>query len=1187
MKKRIITVPILILMMNVSMLWGGGLVDTLEQAAGQKLRMPGEKIFVGAVEKRQKELEAALQERDELTKKREELEPKIKTDLEEIKGQLDQIQKRLKTRPDDEYLKKKSTILTETSQVLKDLQRPQAQVIGLIDELVKALREFLDDPDFAVYKKEKVQERLFYSFDDLQKLHNQIRGQEKKLEHLSEQEKNAQAELENSKRAESATREAYKKRKDELAAAAKEDAGELTSEQTADILSLEERLFNYQIELHQSLEKEMEYKVALLSVQSFIMRSHKDILKDFIRKIKSSVRVSKADIADAQEKLKEESARYYKAKERYRQDLAQLAATQDKKEQARTILTKRYGVTLDADWDEWTKEPQKTVDSYLALCEVGATNSELLTLQTQKELLEAQSAQEDEKFNYERLQVEVKQSYHKITMRKSTEEIAQELKKYEARKAEAQAALAKYKENINTVADQLTTQKKILDTIHGHRQELEKLKNTIFKGRATEYARCIELLDKAETSIKEQIDILGKLTGVYSGITATSTNSSRLIGFIAGELEGITIWYRPEGAITWQGVKNVGTDVVTFFADVQSYITRFKIGTLFERIRNSFKEPFTILLFLFNLLVVIVGLFLFRRAFPSINAMLLRVGQESSGLMRLFSLLLSALLSFVYTYFVSVSIWLVLLSVFLFQVTPDPYIYILFYLASIPYLLYLINRFVRHMVQFNVRHDYVFLAPDFQRRFVVVFSVFLYASVSLFLFRQAFILGNYFGSELPDILLAVIIIIFQISLILLIIKEQILNFIPTETPFWQWVRTQVDAYYYLILLAAIAVIIMINPYVGYWKLVLYVLGGLIYTGLLLIGLFWLHGLFKRIASRVFFATSDEIVRERFANAKTWFGLLIISSFLIVGFLGFIIGARIWGWQITFDAIAGWIREPIPGTEASPITVLSLVRILGFVFMGFLAAYWLNRFVLAKIFDLLLIDAGVQHTVTSITQYIVIVTAFFIGFQSAGLGVIVNWLFGGLIFGLGWILKEPISDFISYFIILVQRPVKIGDYVKVDENTMGVVRRITARSVILRRKNSTTIIVPNSYLLGHTVMNWNYARNFIAFDDILLIIDYQEDPEQVKEILLSVVEAHPNVLKNPRPIVRLDQFGEYGFIFLIRGFLSSVYTLEQWNTASDIRFAVIKELRANNISVALPVRMLMNRLKDRGPLKEEQ
>jgi len=196
-------------------------------------------------------------------------------------------------------------------------------------------------------------------------------------------------------------------------------------------------------------------------------------------------------------------------------------------------------------------------------------------------------------------------------------------------------------------------------------------------------------------------------------------------------------------------------------------------------------------------------------------------------------------------------------------------------------------------------------------------------------------------------------------------------------------------------------------------------------------------------------------------------------------------------------------------------------------------------------------------------------------QSVGLGNVVTWAYAALIFGIGYMIKDPARDLISYFIILMQRPIKIGDYIRIDDKTMGVVRKITPKSVILRRKNSITLIVPNTDVITNSVYNWNYTRSFVAFDDIAITIPYKHDPVLVRSLLMGVVDEHALVLKSPKPIVRLDRFGEYGYKFLIRGFVSSTNALEIWHIAGDIRIAIISKLHEENISIAVPVRMIVH------------
>jgi small-conductance mechanosensitive channel len=160
--------------------------------------------------------------------------------------------------------------------------------------------------------------------------------------------------------------------------------------------------------------------------------------------------------------------------------------------------------------------------------------------------------------------------------------------------------------------------------------------------------------------------------------------------------------------------------------------------------------------------------------------------------------------------------------------------------------------------------------------------------------------------------------------------------------------------------------------------------------------------------------------------------------------------------------------------------------------------------------------------------------------------------------------------VAYFIILVQRPVKIGDYVKLSEGVEGVVRKITPRSVVLRRKNSISIVIPNSKLITQPLENFNYTRNFIAFDDILVAIKFKEDPALVKTLLAQAVAEHPQILRNPSPIIRLNDFDARGYMFMVRGYLNSAYTLDQWDIASDVRILIVQKMRAHNIELAVPI-----------------
>ncbi len=1129
---------------------------------------------VSEIETRQKQLDKIKKEQERFSKIKLETEAELRANAEHIRPQIERLTFEIKKKPENEYLRKKQHILSELYQIYRDLLRDRERIVSLLDDTARVLHEYLNDPDYESFKKEyRLGERLFYSFEDLQRLYNLIQDQEKKVATLADESKHAVAELKARERASEATKETYKTKKEQVEKGKYLETEDLDAQQRSEILTLEERIYQYRKELDGLRIEEASFKKEYLGVQLFLAKSHLALFKDYVKAIKPAVRVTEADIVHAREDLTKKTQKHRITKEKYRSEIDLILLQEEQAQHKLQEAAKQYGITLGRDVADWARDSFGSASAYVAYCTVATLQTEFTTLQRKKDLLDAHIEFEDARLKFEQLMLQVKESYHrKFT---TEDQIAQELKLYEGPRAESQAALDRAKEKINLIADDINNQKKILDNIVALQTKIKKEHASIFRAYPTEYTECLNFLAIAEASEKKQADLLSKLTGIYSGISLELNNKLRLISFISGELESRTIWYRPEYAITWDGIKNIVPDILNFLAFVRNYFVKGTFMSTFNRMVDVIKEPITILAYLIKLFLISFALLITYRILPHFINFLLSINDQ--GFRRLIRLLMVVFCEFSYSHFFSIAFWIIIFSSLLLQDATDTYLYIFFYLFSIPYLLYLSNRLVRFLAKFNEQYDFVFMAQDFQKRFWFALQVLLYSTITILFFREAFMQAYYYRSELPTILLAINFIILQIGLILLLGKEEILSFIPTRSEFWQLVREKVDRFYYLIILLIIAIIIMSNPYVGFGQLVLYGLFGSLYTIALFLVLYYLHGVFKRIASRIYFSSVEDVARERFTNAKTWFGLTIIVSFLLLAFVGFIIAAKIWGWPITYAEIKGVFFKPlIRINETNPVTIVTILGILGVIFVGFIIAYALNKFVLDRIYDLLLIDPGVQHTVSSLVQYVVILIFVFIAFQRADMGEFVTYAATALLLGLGWVLKDPISDIVAYFIILVQRPIKIGDFIVIDKEITGVVRKITARSVILRRKNSVTLIVPNTVVTSKTIINWNYTRNFIAFDDILLTVDYSENPEEVRKVLYEVVENHPNVLKNPKPWIRLDNFGEYGFEFMVRGFISSVYTLEKWEIASNIRIAIVKTFTEKGIRLALPTRLLLTR-----------
>lgn len=1163
----------------VSTLFGGDLVSEVSRKASEA------KIFTTITEEKQKVVEGLTKKRAELNSDGAEILQEAKSKLRDVRSQLQGIRHALQDNSEDPFLNNKLALLNEWYQILKDIPIEWEKAVGHIDSNIKQLTEYLDDPNQQQYKDELLKGKMIYSFEEFQQLHQQLVNQEKRVSDLDQKLKNALIGLEGRKQAAAATIEVHKRKQREFEQRGKPKGSLVFDAQQRDELwNIEEQLFKDKKQLDELRVQEFDYKVDLLRTKQFIARLRLDVLKEVVRQIKSSIRISEADVAFARDEVAKKKQQAFVVKNRYRQEIDKLSMVQKAQEQTLDMASKQYNVPLDKEIDEWSKQPKQAVSSYLDMYTVGNINEQVLVLKRKKDWLNAQLALEEEKLRYESIVIEAKDVFRKIVAPTplSEEQVTQERKKFEVTKAELNAIRSDVTARYSSAQDILERKKTALENIQKRREELQKAYTTVFRGHAQEYNQCLELLNSVHEKLKIQLEIVTKLVSTYADVLSTIEKSTRQIEFIMTELASVpVVWHRPEYAITLDGIKHVPADLMAFSLDLKAYLLRMSFKGIGETIGGLFTQGWFVLWALLKLALIGCLLLIFRRFVPTIISYCMQGANIGWGVQTIV-LLIAALLGFFARYFVLWFIWCMSFALLYFSAPSDPFIYIFFYLISIPYLLYLAYKLIDHISLFNRRYNHVFWEPEFQYRVLFIVSVLFYATIIILLFRAAFMLGNYRRSELPTILIAINFIIFQISLIALIAKELVLSTIPMENEWWRRIYSYIDRYYYFIMTAIIVIIVMSNPYVGFGKLILYISTHVVYTILLLVLLFWMHLLLKKAASHLFFLHEQDIVQERFGQAKKWYGISVISIFLGFIFLSVLFIAKIWGWPETLANLTHWhdfvelLKTPflLQQTE-SPISTYSILYIFFFIMFGIGISFAINHFVFERIYDILSVDIGVQNTISSLTRSLVITAATILAFQAVGLASLVTYLIGALIIGIGWVIKDPIADVLAYFIILVQRPLKIGDYVGLDAETIGVVRNITPRSVVIRKKNSMTIVVPNTSVINKPISNWNYSRGFFAFDDILITVAYTADPNKTRAILLKILEDNPYILKHPRPVVRLDSFGEYGYVFMARGYLSSNYTLDMWDIASDVRLTIVSEFKKNSIEIALQTKILLD------------
>jgi small-conductance mechanosensitive channel len=175
--------------------------------------------------------------------------------------------------------------------------------------------------------------------------------------------------------------------------------------------------------------------------------------------------------------------------------------------------------------------------------------------------------------------------------------------------------------------------------------------------------------------------------------------------------------------------------------------------------------------------------------------------------------------------------------------------------------------------------------------------------------------------------------------------------------------------------------------------------------------------------------------------------------------------------------------------------------------------------------------------------------------------------------LGLAAQDTISNMISGFIIMIDRPFRLGDRVKIPTGEVGDVIEIGLRSTKILDFDNNVLIVPNNELIKTKIVNFGYPDTEIRVA-VDVQVAYGSDVDRVKKILLTIAETHPNVLKTPAPEAYLMKLGDYGLHFSL--FCRVAEFKHQFPTAENIRVQVYQALTASGIEIPYPHQVVHNK-----------
>ncbi len=361
---------------------------------------------------------------------------------------------------------------------------------------------------------------------------------------------------------------------------------------------------------------------------------------------------------------------------------------------------------------------------------------------------------------------------------------------------------------------------------------------------------------------------------------------------------------------------------------------------------------------------------------------------------------------------------------------------------------------------------------------------------------------------------------------------------------------------------------------GYANLAGHIVSRVVITGVVVGALLLLRTLLRELLTLLFASDGSLSLRARRALALTEQGSHLLAFWaeaaldLLLILLGIGLTLRLWG--VPSSALGMWRGNALRGIVIGSIRI-SLVDILLSILV-FVAVWTVTRLFQRLLNEKLLpqtrLEPGVRHSLSALVGYIGFVFAALFATSTLGLNLSnLAIIAGALSVGIGFGLQNIVNNFVSGLILLIERPIKVGDWVVVGQHE-GFVTRISVRATEIETFRRASVIVPNSELLSGAVINWTH-RDKYGRVNIKAGVAYGSDTGKVRDIMLACAREHGQVLSWPAPHVLFTEFGESALQFELRVFIGDV---EQRSfVASDLHFAIDDAFRKAGIEMPFPQR----------------
>jgi small-conductance mechanosensitive channel len=299
------------------------------------------------------------------------------------------------------------------------------------------------------------------------------------------------------------------------------------------------------------------------------------------------------------------------------------------------------------------------------------------------------------------------------------------------------------------------------------------------------------------------------------------------------------------------------------------------------------------------------------------------------------------------------------------------------------------------------------------------------------------------------------------------------------------------------------------------------------------------------------------------------------------------------WLVIAAEFLGWLDPIILGLDSvgiaagkSRITVWSIMKLLFTLTLFVLVAAWISRWVERRLKRLTTLAPSTRIGIAKFVNAFLIGLSILMGLNAAGVDLTaLTVLTGAVGLGLGFGLQSIAANFVSGFVLLLDRSIKPGDVISLSgqagtsTDSFGWVQELRGRYVVVRDRDGVEMLVPNQQLISNAVINWSYTDPRIRLK-LPVRVSYRDDPELALQLLLTACEGQRRVLKDPKPVSRLMHFSDSGIELELRFWISDPQDGVN-NVRSDVNRAIWRLFKEHQITIPVAQHevLLRNALPD--------